>query len=72
MSKNIKHHIFFLYFYGEMIKIVYTILVIIIKILEIHFDTSNLSLEKNIIRFELLAQKEKTNKLIAIILYNKY
>ena len=52
-----------------MIKVIYAMLVIIIENLEMRFDNSNLLLKKNIIGFELLAQKEKINKQMTDILY---
>ncbi len=52
-----------------MIKVVYAILAIVIEDLEVCLSNSNLSLGKSAIRFELLAQNEKTNKLIADALY---
>ena len=55
-----------------MIRIVYTILTIAIKDLEMRYGNANLLLGKSIFQFELLAQKRKTSKQTADALYYKY
>ncbi len=52
-----KSHIsyFFVPFCGEMIKVVYAILIVAINDLELRLRNVNLPLEKSAIRFELLA-----------------
>lgn len=53
---------FFLFFYGKMIKVVYTILVIVIKDLEMCLSNLSLQVGKSIICFEFLTEKEETSK----------
>lgn len=52
-----------------MIRVIYIILSILIKDLEVHLDNLNLLLRKNIIRFESLVQKEDIGKQTIDILY---
>ena len=69
-----KSHIFyfFLFFCGEMIKVIYAILVVAIKDLEMYLSNSNLLIRKNAICFEPLVQKRETGKQTADALYYKY
>lgn len=53
---------FFLFFYREMIRVLYTMLAIIIENLKLRLVNSNLPLRKSIILFEILAQKEEIAK----------
>lgn len=48
-------------FFGKLIRVVYVILVITIKELEISLGNSNLLPNKSPIRFKPLAQKKKTS-----------
>lgn len=52
-----------------MINVVCTILTIAIKNLEVHLGNLNLLLRKNVIGFELLVPKKKTNKQMTSVLY---
>lgn len=61
MDKNLTYDIFF-YFCREIIKVVYTMLVVVIKNLEIYLSNSNLLTRKNAICFKFLVQKKETSK----------
>ena len=63
---------FFLLFCGEKIKVVYAILAVAVKDLEVPLSNSNLPTEKSASCFELLAQKRETGKQTADALYHKY
>ena len=63
---------FFLFFCGEMIRVVYAMLAIAIKDLEMRLGNSNLLLGKSAIRFEPSAQKEETDKQTTSALYYQY
>lgn len=54
--------LFFFFFNGKMIKVVYAIIAITIKDLKMCFSNANLLLKKKVIYFEPLAQKEETDK----------
>lgn len=49
-------------FCEKMITIIYAILAIVIKDLKLHINNKNFPMEKNVIQFELFAQKSQTNK----------
>lgn len=53
-------------------KVVYGILAIARKDLEIYLNNLNMSTEKNAICFESLAQNKDINKQVIGALYNKY
>lgn len=55
-----------------MIKIGYAIFAIAIKDLKMQLNNSNLPIWKSAICFEFLAQKRKTSKQTADLLYYKY
>lgn len=55
-----------------MIRVIYAILAIAIENLKMRLSNSNLPIGKNAICFISLAQKRKTGKQIADILYYKY
>ena len=55
-----------------MIRIVYAMLAVTIKDLEICLGNSNLLLGKSTIQFKLSAQKGETGKQTAITLYYRY
>ncbi len=63
---------FFHLFCGEMIRVVYAMLVIAIKDLVVRLCNSNLPLGKSAIRFEPLAHKGETGKQTAGALYYRY
>lgn len=57
------HILYFFYFFcGKIIKIVCAILAIAMKDLKVCLDNLNLLLGKNVIWFDLLAQKRETSK----------
>lgn len=55
-----------------MIRVVYAILTVVIKDLEVRLINSNLQTKKSAIRFELLTQKQEVDKQTTDILYYKY
>ena len=63
---------FFFPFYGDIIRVVYAMLAIVIEDLEMRLGNSNLPLEKNAIWLEPLAQKKQTSKQTAGVLYYQY
>ncbi len=63
---------FVLPFCGEMIRVICAILAIVIEDLEVHLRNSNLFPGKNVIWFELSAQKREIDKQMAGTLYYQY
>ncbi len=63
---------FFLFFRGEMIRVVCAMLVMAIEDLKVRLGNSNLPLRKSAIWFEPLAQKGETGKQTVDVLYYQY
>ncbi len=67
------HTFYFLFsFCRKMIRVIWAILTIVTKDLEVRLYNLNLPLEKSVIWFESSAQKGKTGKQMASALYYQY